>query len=586
MPLPAIHESIRRPLLITVAALLAIGGLFWWLQRRNAVNPNATTLKASGTIEANEVQVGAPRGARLLEYRVREGEKVTQGQVIAVLENRDVQNQLQQAQSGARAAEARLQEVRRGPREEEVQAAGAQVDQARAGLEGAQRALNTAQEAYRSRPALRQARDAARAQRETAEAQLAAAETGLTTAEEMVRLAEREQGPSVQLRQNLVVAEQQARNSESALRAASAQRTRVEESAPQAVRAAQALVDQAGSAVDLARQDLQHSTEDLQVLRFLVSQRAIPARRQAEAEARAQAARERLEQAEAALRQADAGLRQANAGAPAERTAAQAQVEQAESAVDAGRRALALAREAANLNLMADVERQKVTGQREQARAALRSARAALDGARRSAENAERAYNQALAERQDVSTARQAVETARAQLEAAEAQLTLRRKGPPRDVVAQAEAQVDQARTALNQARILVEQSNITSPINGVVSEQTARPGELVAPGAVIATVVNLDEVFLTLYVPASQAARLQTGMDAEVSAPALPAPVQGDVTFISSEPEFTPRTVQTPEERERLVQQVRVTLPNPRGVLKPGMPADATIHLRQASAR
>jgi len=92
-------------------------------------------------------------------------------------------------------------------------------------------------------------------------------------------------------------------------------------------------------------------------------------------------------------------------------------------------------------------------------------------------------------------------------------------------------------------------------------------------------TIANLDEVKLTVYIPENRYGRIQLDQEVDVAVDSFPGQVyEGEVVYISSEAEFTPRNVQTEEERVNTVFAVKILIPNPDHDLKPGMPADATI--------
>ena len=103
--------------------------------------------------------------------------------------------------------------------------------------------------------------------------------------------------------------------------------------------------------------------------------------------------------------------------------------------------------------------------------------------------------------------------------------------------------------------------------------------GETVRPGAPLLTLANLDRVTLTTYVPESDIARAKVGQRVVVTVDSYPdREFQGKIAHIATEAEFTPRNVQTQEERVNMVFAVKVELPNPGAELKPGMPADAIL--------
>jgi HlyD family secretion protein len=119
----------------------------------------------------------------------------------------------------------------------------------------------------------------------------------------------------------------------------------------------------------------------------------------------------------------------------------------------------------------------------------------------------------------------------------------------------------------------------LTAPRDGVITERPASPGELAAPGAALMNLGDLDHVTLTVFIPETQIGRVGVGQAAHVAVDAYPGETfEGTVTFIALEAEFTPKNVQTEEERVNLVFAVKISLDNPDHRLKPGMPADAQI--------
>ncbi|HUT20048.1 MAG TPA: efflux RND transporter periplasmic adaptor subunit [Anaerolineae bacterium] len=118
----------------------------------------------------------------------------------------------------------------------------------------------------------------------------------------------------------------------------------------------------------------------------------------------------------------------------------------------------------------------------------------------------------------------------------------------------------------------------LTSPVDGIVLEQVLHAGELAAPTATILTIADLEQLTLTVYVPATEVGHVQLGQSVRVAVDSFPGrEFEGRVAHISEEPEFTPRNVTTQEERVNTFYAVEVELDNPDGQLKPGMPADAT---------
>jgi len=124
-----------------------------------------------------------------------------------------------------------------------------------------------------------------------------------------------------------------------------------------------------------------------------------------------------------------------------------------------------------------------------------------------------------------------------------------------------------------------IQKTTIRSPLDGTVGRRSIHVGEVVTPAATLMVVTRLEDLELTLYVPEQQIGLVRVGQRAEVRVDSFPGEVfSGQVTFISSKAEFTPRNVQTQRDRMNLVFAVKVKVPNPDLRLKPGMPADATI--------
>jgi HlyD family secretion protein len=168
--------------------------------------------------------------------------------------------------------------------------------------------------------------------------------------------------------------------------------------------------------------------------------------------------------------------------------------------------------------------------------------------------------------------AQAAVEMARAELEALEA-------GPTEEEVALAQAEVAQAEAALGVLEVQLEKLTLHSPTGGLVTGRTVQTGEMAVPGASLMTVADLDEVTLTVYIPEDEIGRVKVGQAVEVSVDSFPGKIfEGQVSYIASEAEFTPKNVQTQKERVNMVFAVKVKVPNPEHELKPGMPADAVI--------
>lgn len=175
-------------------------------------------------------------------------------------------------------------------------------------------------------------------------------------------------------------------------------------------------------------------------------------------------------------------------------------------------------------------------------------------------------------------------EVAVARLQEAEERLKLIREGPRKERIEQARAQVKQARAALKLAQIRLSYAKLASPLSGVVLSKNIEPGEYVAPGTPIVTIGDLENVWLRAYINETDLGRVKVGYQANIITDTYPDTIyKGSVSFIASQAEFTPKNVQTKEERVKLVYRIKINISNLGMELKPGMPADADIIIPDA---
>lgn len=151
-----------------------------------------------------------------------------------------------------------------------------------------------------------------------------------------------------------------------------------------------------------------------------------------------------------------------------------------------------------------------------------------------------------------------------------------------RDQLAQAQAALAQARAALGLAQNQVDETNLRAPFAGYVVSHNFEVGDLVQPSSAVITIGDLAHPYLYVYVSESDLPRVKEGARADVTIDGLPGRTfAGRVTEVSTTAEFTPENVQTKEERiEYLVFRVKLQFTDTSGSLKPGLPADAVIHV------
>lgn len=146
-----------------------------------------------------------------------------------------------------------------------------------------------------------------------------------------------------------------------------------------------------------------------------------------------------------------------------------------------------------------------------------------------------------------------------------------------------AKATVNSAEEALKMANIILGYAVLTAPFDGVIQVRQAELGEIAQPLTPVATLADLDHVWLRAYINETDIGRVRLGAKAIVTNDTYPnKKYEGRISFIASSAEFTPKTVETHAERVTLVYRIKIDIDNPTHELVPGMPADATIELAQ----
>jgi HlyD family secretion protein len=191
-----------------------------------------------------------------------------------------------------------------------------------------------------------------------------------------------------------------------------------------------------------------------------------------------------------------------------------------------------------------------------QNRAALRNAEATLDKARKDYERADELYKNGAISSQQMDAAKTANDVSF--------------------------SQVQQAAAALRTSEVKLKDTVIYSPVTGVVLRKNVEAGETVSAGTPAYTIGDLENPWVKVYVQETKLGLVKLGQKAEIRTDSYPGKIyEGMVTYISSEAEFTPKNVQTQEERVKLVYGVKVSVKNVNDELKPSMPADVKILLK-----
>jgi multidrug resistance efflux pump len=203
-------------------------------------------------------------------------------------------------------------------------------------------------------------------------------------------------------------------------------------------------------------------------------------------------------------------------------------------------------------------------------------------------DNAKSAYDRAVAKREaarhklellQAGTREEEIERAKRLFKQADANRALVERGTRKEDIDNARAQLERARAALKQIEVQLGEMEVTAPANAFVEVLQVRPGELINPNAPVATLVEVDRLWVRVYVPEPEKGNVQLGKEVSVGVDTFPGEhFRGRIEEIASRGEFTPRNVQTRDERDHQVFGLRVRLDNPGRRLSAGMAADVTI--------
>lgn len=220
------------------------------------------------------------------------------------------------------------------------------------------------------------------------------------------------------------------------------------------------------------------------------------------------------------------------------------------------------------------------------ARASVRHAQTDLERLAAEYERQRELLARNVASQQVFERAKAEYEVAKSQVEEARERLKLVEEGPRQEDIMRARARLDQVKQSLAIARTRLAYATLTSPISGIVLSENVEAGEYIVPGVPVVTVGDLVNTWLRAYVNEPDLGRVKLGQAVCVTTDTYPGKAYpGRLSFIASAAEFTPKNVQTTEERVKLVYRIKVAIPNPDLELKPGMPADADIWLGEGDA-
>jgi HlyD family secretion protein len=212
--------------------------------------------------------------------------------------------------------------------------------------------------------------------------------------------------------------------------------------------------------------------------------------------------------------------------------------------------------------------------------AGLRGAEERLSDARRDLERARRLFEGGAVSQEALDKARTATEIAEAARDQARERVRILQEGPREERIAAQRAAVAQAEAALAQVQAALSNARVHVPFDGVVTVRHREPGETVSPGVPVLTIMDPRDRWVRIYVREDRIGEVRIGQGARVTSDTYPdRSYEGEVIFIADEAEFTPRNVQTTEERVKLVYAVKVRISgDPEHDLKSGTPADVVL--------
>jgi HlyD family secretion protein len=178
--------------------------------------------------------------------------------------------------------------------------------------------------------------------------------------------------------------------------------------------------------------------------------------------------------------------------------------------------------------------------------------------------------------RRDV--ARERVQAARERVSAAAETLARVKAGSRREEIAAAAARVGAMDVQIKILEKAITDATVTAPLSGIVTDIVADVGELVPPRGPLVVLTDLDRAWANVYVDEPAIPRLKLGQEAQIYTDAGGAGIRGTITYVSPKAEFTPRNVQTAQDRSQLVYRVKISVDNRNGTLKSGMPVEAEL--------
>lgn len=218
-----------------------------------------------------------------------------------------------------------------------------------------------------------------------------------------------------------------------------------------------------------------------------------------------------------------------------------------------------------------DLDTSELETRLQEAEAARQAIEAEVSLYRTKMANAQRDYNRSLRLYQAKAISESAFDAARTAYQIA------------KDTHEASQHRYTEVQARIETLNVQLQKTHIVSPITGVVLERNVEAGEVVSPGMVLMTIGDTRRPWVRVYIGETDIGKVRIGQEAFVITDAYPdRRFPGTLRYIANEAEFTPKNVQTREERVKLVYEARVYLSNEEGILKPGMPADVSLRLER----
>ncbi len=226
-----------------------------------------------------------------------------------------------------------------------------------------------------------------------------------------------------------------------------------------------------------------------------------------------------------------------------------------------------------------DLEKGARSQERQEFLAMVQSANSVYQKARTDFERYKVLYSQGAISAQQYDSAKSALDVAYQALVSAQQKLSLADEGARPDAVTAQKQEVERNKAILASSRSQLADTIITTPRSGLVLSKNYENNEYVNPGSPIATIGDMQDCWVKVYVASTQLGLIKIGQQVNVKVDSFPDKIfHGHIKEISQTAEFTPRQSLTQRERANQVFAVKVKLDNSRGILKPGMPADVII--------